>query len=119
MEIYGRVRRAVLVEGRSERAVAREFGMARETVRKMLRLFGAAGLPAESSQRSGRSWGRGLASSTPFWKKTRTKPAKQRHTAKRIFDRLRQEHALHRRLHDREGLRARCDACEPGRCSCR
>lgn len=31
MEIYGRVRRAVRVEGRSQRAVAREFGLSRET----------------------------------------------------------------------------------------
>lgn len=37
MELYAWVRRAVLVEGRSEREVAREFGLARETVRKMLR----------------------------------------------------------------------------------
>jgi transposase len=37
VEIYGRIRRAVLVEGKSERAVASEFGVARETVRKMLR----------------------------------------------------------------------------------
>jgi ribosomal protein S14 len=37
VEIYGRVRRAVRVEGRSERATAREFGISRETVRKMLR----------------------------------------------------------------------------------
>ena len=36
MEIYGRVRRAVRVEGRSQRAVAKEFGLSRETVRKML-----------------------------------------------------------------------------------
>jgi transposase len=36
VEIYGRVRRAVLVEGRSQRAVAREFGLSRETVWKML-----------------------------------------------------------------------------------
>ena len=35
-EIYGRIRRAVLVEGRSQRSVAREFGLARVTVRKML-----------------------------------------------------------------------------------
>jgi transposase len=37
VELYGLVRRAVLVEGKSERTVAREFGIARETVRKMLR----------------------------------------------------------------------------------
>src|SRR5476651_2434591 len=36
VEIYGRVRRAVLVEGRSQRSVAREFGLARVTVRKMV-----------------------------------------------------------------------------------
>ena len=36
MEIYGRVRRAVRVEGRNQRAVARDFGLSRETVRKML-----------------------------------------------------------------------------------
>jgi ribosomal protein S14 len=36
VEIYGRVRCAVLVEDRSQRAVAREFGLSRETVRKML-----------------------------------------------------------------------------------
>ena len=37
VELYGRVRRAVCVEGRSQRAVAGEFGLSRETVRKMLR----------------------------------------------------------------------------------
>jgi hypothetical protein len=36
VEIYGRVRRAVRVEGQSQRAVAREFRLSRETVRKML-----------------------------------------------------------------------------------
>ncbi len=37
VELYGRVRRAVLVEGRSQRAVALEFGVFRDSVRKMLR----------------------------------------------------------------------------------
>ena len=37
MELYARVRRAVQVEGMSEREAARQFGLARETVRKMLR----------------------------------------------------------------------------------
>ena len=37
MEFYAAVRRSVYVEGLSERAAARRFGLARETVRKMLR----------------------------------------------------------------------------------
>ncbi len=37
VELYARVRRAVLVEGMSHREAARQFGLARETVRKMLR----------------------------------------------------------------------------------
>jgi DNA-binding transcriptional regulator LsrR (DeoR family) len=37
VEIYGRVRRSVLVEGRSQREVAREFGISRKTIQKMLR----------------------------------------------------------------------------------
>src|SRR3990172_6402858 len=36
VELYGRVRRDVQVEGKSERQVAREYGLARETVRKMM-----------------------------------------------------------------------------------
>ncbi len=35
LELYGRVRRAVLA-GRSQRSVAREFGLGRVTVRQML-----------------------------------------------------------------------------------
>ncbi len=36
VELYGGVRRAVFVEGVSRREAARQFGLARETVRKML-----------------------------------------------------------------------------------
>ncbi len=36
MELYARVRRAVLVDGMSRWAVAREFGLARKTVSEML-----------------------------------------------------------------------------------
>jgi DNA-binding transcriptional regulator LsrR (DeoR family) len=36
VDVYARVRRAVLVEGKSRRAVAREFGLARKTIRKVL-----------------------------------------------------------------------------------
>jgi hypothetical protein len=35
VELYARVRRAVIVDKMSEREAARQFGLARETVRKM------------------------------------------------------------------------------------
>ena len=37
MELYSRVRRAVIADQMSEREAARVFGLARETVRKILR----------------------------------------------------------------------------------
>lgn len=37
MELYGRVRRACHVEGMSERAAARHFGIDRKTVSKILK----------------------------------------------------------------------------------
>jgi DNA-binding transcriptional regulator LsrR (DeoR family) len=43
VEIYGRVRRAVLVEVRSQREVAREFAISRKTIQKMLRYAVAPG----------------------------------------------------------------------------
>lgn len=36
MEVYARVRRAVQVDGLSIRQAAREFGLSRKTIRKML-----------------------------------------------------------------------------------
>ena len=36
VELYAQVRRSVVVEGLSEREAAKRFGLARETVRKML-----------------------------------------------------------------------------------
>ena len=56
MEIYGRVRRAVRVEGRSQRAVAREFGLSRETVRKMLQYAVPPGLPATAADQAAQAW---------------------------------------------------------------
>ena len=37
MELYAQVRRSVIVEGLSEREAVKRFGLARGTVRKMLR----------------------------------------------------------------------------------
>ncbi len=36
MEVYARVRRAIQVDGMSQREAARQFGLARKTIRKML-----------------------------------------------------------------------------------
>jgi hypothetical protein len=52
VEIYGRVRRAVGVEGRSQRAVARGFGLSRETVRKMLQYAVPPRLPATAADQA-------------------------------------------------------------------
>ena len=49
MELYARVRRAVQVEGKSERQVVREYGLARETVRKMLQYSIPPGVPAATT----------------------------------------------------------------------
>ena len=91
MEVYARVRRAVLVEGRSRRAVAREFGLARKTINKMLEYS----LPP--GYRRQRPVGRpklgpwqGVIDA--ILEEDKQRPRKQRHTAKRIFERLRAEH---------------------------
>lgn len=91
MELYGRIRRAVFVEGKSQRAVAREFGVARETVRKMLRYAVPPGYRREQAVKRPKL-GPWLGVIDAILKDDQNQPKKQRHTAKRIFDRLRQEH---------------------------
>jgi transposase len=91
VEIYGRVRRAVRVEGKSQRAVAREFGLSRETVRKMLQYAVPPGYQRQQPiQRP--KLGPWLGVIGAILEDDKQRPAKQRHTAKRIFDRLKEEH---------------------------
>ena len=91
VELYARVRRAVLVEGRSQRWVAREFGLARKTVGKMLAYSVPPGYQRQQPARRPKlgPW-QGVIDAIAEDDKQR--PRKQRHTAKRIFDRLRAEH---------------------------
>jgi transposase len=91
VELYGRIRRAVFVEGKSQRAVAREFGVARETVRKMLRYAVPPGYRREQAVKRPKL-GPWLGVIDAILKDDQNQPKKQRHTAKRIFDRLREEH---------------------------
>lgn len=92
MELYGRVRRAVFVEGKSQREVAQEFGIARETVRKMLRYAAPPGYQRQQPVKKPKlgPW-QGVIDA--ILKDDQNQPKKQRHTAKRIFDRLREEHS--------------------------
>ncbi len=92
MEPYARVRRAVLVEGMSRRAVAREFGLARKTVGKMLEFSLPPGYRRQKPVRRPKlgPW-QGMIDA--ILEDDKQRPRKQRHTARRIFERLRAEHA--------------------------
>jgi transposase len=93
VELYGRVRHACHVEGLSLREAARRFGIHRNTVRKML----AFAVPPGYRRRAPPARPR-LAAFTAIIDRIldddRSAPAKQRHTAKRIHERLRAEHGF-------------------------
>lgn len=91
VEIYGRVRRAVRVEGKSQRAVAKEFGLSRETVRKMLQFAVPPGYQRQQPIKRPKL-GPWVEVIDAILKDDKQRPAKQRHTAKRIFVRLKEEH---------------------------
>jgi transposase len=93
VEIYGRIRRAVLVEGRSQRSVAREFGLARVTVRKMLGYSIPPGYRRKEPVKRPKL-GPWMGVIDAILEEDKSQPAKQRHTAQRIFDRLRAEHGF-------------------------
>ena len=91
MELYARVRRAGIVEKMSEREVARQFGLARETVRKMLRYSVPPGYRRLQPVRRPKL-GAWLGTIDQIQEADKAEGKKQRHTAKRIFERLRDEH---------------------------
>ena len=93
MEFYAEVRRSVYVEGLSERAAARRFGLARDTVRKMLRYRVPPGYRrAQPVRRPKLDAFTGVIDQ--ILSDDQHRPKKQRHTAKRICERLRAEHGF-------------------------
>src|SRR5450755_2666622 len=93
VEIYGRIRRAVLVEGRSQRSVAREFGLARVTVRKMLGYSIPPGYRRKEPPKRPKL-GPWMGVIDAILEEDMTPPAKLVHTADRIVDRVRAEHGF-------------------------
>ena len=92
MELYAIVRRAVLMDGMSGRTAAREFGLARKTVSKMLEYSAPPGYRRRQPVRRPKlgPW-QGVIDA--ILEEDKQRPRKQRHTAKRIFERLRAEHS--------------------------
>src|SRR5829696_7114003 len=76
----------------SEREAARQFGLARDTVRKMLRYAVPPGYRRQQPARRPKldAW---VGIIDQILEEDKTRGRKQRHTAKRIFDRLRDEHS--------------------------
>ena len=91
VEIYAAVRRFVFIEGNSRREAARVFGLSRDTIAKMCRYSAPPGyVRTKAPERP--KLGPLLPVIDAILEFDKTAPPKQRHTAKRIFERLRDEH---------------------------
>jgi transposase len=93
VDVYLKVRHAVRIEGLSERAAARRFGIDPRTVNKMMKFSVPPGYVRKKPPPKPKL--------DPFilvidqiLKDDKSRPKKQQHTAKRIFERLRDEHGF-------------------------
>src|SRR4051794_41679873 len=93
VELYRRVRYAVRIEGISRRDAARRFGIDPRTVAKMM------GFSVPPGYRRNHPPARPKLDAfvgiiDRILEEDKERPAKQRHTSKRIFERLRDEHGF-------------------------
>jgi transposase len=93
VETYAAVRQFVLVEGHSRREAAQVFGVSRDTIAKMCAFSAPPGYRRQKPPMKPKL--------DPFvsvidaiLEADRAAPRKQRHTARRIFERLRDEHGF-------------------------
>src|SRR3990170_135073 len=93
VEVYAAVRQFVFVEGKSRREAARVFGLSRETVSKMCRYSMPPGY-TRSKPANKPKLGALIPVIEAILETDRTAPVKQRHTAKRIFERLRRSRPI-------------------------
>ena len=93
VEIYAAVRQFVLVKGNSRRDAAQVFGVSRDTIAKMCAYSAPPGYRRKKPPTKPK-----LDPFVPIidgiLKADREAPRQQRHTAKRIFERLRDEHGF-------------------------
>ena len=91
VESYAAVRHFVFVEGNSQREAAKIFGLSRETISKMCRFSLPPGY-TRTKPVAKPKLGPLLPVIDAILAADRIAPVKQRHSAKRIFERLRDEH---------------------------
>jgi transposase len=90
VELYARIRRAVMVDGLSRREAAKRFGVHRNTITKMLQFSVPPGYRRRERPAS-KKLGPCMAWIDAILEGDRSVHKKQRHTAHRIFERLRDE----------------------------
>jgi len=93
MEQWSEIRRRVLVKGESKRSIQRRYGIHWDTLEKILEHSEPPGYRL-SRPRIKRKIGPYLPIIEQILEDDKTAPSKQRHTAKRIFERLRDEHGF-------------------------
>jgi transposase len=93
VDLYRRVRLACHLEGLSSREAAQRFGIDRRTVRKMLSFSTPPGYRRVKPVCRPKL-DPFIAIIDQILEEDRARPAKQRHTGKRIFERLRDEHGF-------------------------
>jgi len=93
VELYGRVRHAVRIEGLSHREAARRFGLDPRTVAKMI-VFSVPPGYRRSKPPARPKLDPFIGIIDRILEEDKGRPAKQRHTSKRIFERLRDEHGF-------------------------
>jgi transposase len=91
VEVYAAVRRYVLLEGHSRREAARVFGLSRDTIAKMCQFSVPPGYQRSRPPEKPKL-GPHMPVIDAILAADRSMPRKQRHTAKRIFERLRDEY---------------------------
>jgi transposase len=90
MEWWTEIRRKVMVEGVSKRAIVREYGIHWDTLEKVLTHSSPPGYRMKGD-RAKPKIGPYLARIRQILEEDKAAPGKQRHTAKRIFERIRGE----------------------------